>query len=152
MAAALAKEHSMSHAKQGDTVKVHYTGKLSDGTTFDSSASQDPLEFTLGAGEVIPGFESAVVGMAPGDRKVATVPADDAYGQYDEEMVMEVDRGQFPANIEPQVGQRLQVRHADGEPYGVVVTEVGAETVTLDGNHPLAGQDLTFEIHLVAIS
>jgi peptidylprolyl isomerase len=142
----------MAQAKQGDTVKVHYTGTLADGTTFDSSAKDEPLEFTLGAGEVIPGFDLAVVGMSPGEHKTATVPADQAYGLYDEEQLMEVDRSQFPAGVEPQVGQRLQVKQDGGEPFGVVVTEVSDESVTLDANHPLAGQDLTFQIELVEIA
>jgi FKBP-type peptidyl-prolyl cis-trans isomerase 2 len=142
----------MTQAKQGDTVKVHYTGTLSDGTTFDSSESQEPLRFTLGAGEVIPGFDQAVIGMSPGESKTATVSADEAYGPYDEDMVLEVDRGQFPSGIEPQVGQRLQVRQDGGEPFSVVVTGVSQESVTLDANHPLAGQDLTFQIELVEIA
>jgi peptidylprolyl isomerase len=141
----------MTQAKPGDKVKVHYTGKLADGTQFDSSENQEPLEFTLGAGEVIPGFEEAVVGMNPGDTKTATIPADDAYGDYDEELVLEVDRDQFPPEITPEIGQRLQLHQADGEVVGAVVTAFDDETVTLDANHPLAGQDLTFEIELVEI-
>ncbi len=142
----------MAEAKAGDTVKVHYTGKLTDGTEFDSSKNQEPLEFKVGAGEVIPGFEQAVVGMNQGETKTATIPADDAYGQYDDELLLEVDRDQFPANITPEVGQRLQLRQSDGEVFTAIVTEVADETVTLDANHPLAGQDLTFEISLVEIS
>ena len=141
----------MTQAKPGDKVKVHYTGKLADGTQFDSSVNQEPLEFTLGAGEVIPGFEEAVVGMNPGDTKTATIAADDAYGDYDEELVMEVERGQFPPEITPEIGQRLQLHEADGETFGAVVTAFDDETVTLDANHPLAGQDLTFEIKLLEV-
>jgi peptidylprolyl isomerase len=141
----------MSEAKPGDKVKVHYTGKLADGTQFDSSADQEPLEFTLGAGEVIQGFEEAVVGMNPGDTKTATIGADEAYGDYDEDLVLEVERDQFPPEITPEVGQRLQLHQPDGEVVGAVVTGFDDETVTLDANHPLAGQDLTFEIELVAI-
>jgi peptidylprolyl isomerase len=141
----------MAEAKTGDKVKVHYTGKLPDGTQFDSSADQDPLEFTLGAGEVIQGFEEAVVGMNPGDTKTATINADEAYGDYDEELVLEVERDQFPPEITPEVGQRLQLTQPDGEVFGAVVTGFDDEVVTLDANHPLAGQDLTFEIELVEI-
>src|ERR1700682_2193945 len=98
----------MAQAKQGDTVKVHYIGKLADGTTFDNSHDEEPLEFTLGAGQVLPGFEGAVLGMEPGESKTMTIAADDAYGAYDDEMLMEVDRSQLPSKIEPQVGQQLQ--------------------------------------------
>jgi len=141
----------MTQAKAGDKVKVHYTGKLADGTQFDTSADQDPLEFTLGAGEVIPGFEDAVLGMNPGDTKTATIPADNAYGDYDDELVLEVERNQFPPEITPEVGQRLQLHQGDGQVFGAVVTEVNGDTVTLDANHPLAGQELTFDIELVEI-
>jgi len=141
----------MPQAKQGDKVKVHYTGKLADGTTFDTSAEQDPLEFTLGAGDVIAGFESAVVGMAPGESRTTTIPASEAYGDYNAEMLLEVQRSTLPANVEPRVGQQLQVRQGEGEVFSVIVTEVGNDSVTLDANHPLAGKDLTFDIQLVAI-
>ena len=141
----------MSEAKTGDKVKVHYSGKLADGTQFDTSANQEPLEFTVGAGEVIAGFEEAVVGMNPGDTKTATINADEAYGDYDDELILEVERDQFPPEITPEVGQRLQLHQPDGEVFGAVVTAVDDQTVTLDANHPLAGQDLTFEIELVEI-
>jgi FKBP-type peptidyl-prolyl cis-trans isomerase 2 len=141
----------MSEAKTGDKVKVHYTGKLADGTQFDTSADQEPLEFTLGAGEVIPGFEEAVLGMNPGDTKTTTITAEDAYGDYDDELLLEVERDQFPPNITPEIGQRLQLHEANGEAFGAVVTSFDDETVTLDANHPLAGQDLTFDIELVEI-
>jgi FKBP-type peptidyl-prolyl cis-trans isomerase 2 len=142
----------MTQAKQGDKVKVHYTGRLADGTEFDTSAAQDPLEFTLGAGEVIPGFEQAVLGMAPGERRTTVIPAGEAYGDYNDEMLLEVERGTFPAHLEPQVGQQLQVKQGEGEVISVVVTEVDDDSITLDANHPLAGKDLTFEIELVAIA
>ena len=141
----------MSEAKTGDKVKVHYSGKLADGTQFNTSANQEPLEFTVGAGEVIAGFEEAVVGMNPGDTKTATINADEAYGDYDDELILEVERDQFPPEITPEVGQRLQLHQPDGEVFGAVVTAVDDQTVTLDANHPLAGQDLTFEIELVEI-
>ncbi len=142
----------MTQAKQGDKVKVHYTGKLSDGTTFDTSAEQDPLEFTLGAGEVIAGFEAAVLGMTPGESRTTTIPAGEAYGDHHDEMILEVERDSFPAHLEPHVGQELQVKQGDGEVISVVITEVAEDSITLDANHPLAGKDLTFEIELVAIA
>lgn len=141
----------MPEAKTGDKVKVHYTGKLADGTQFDSSVNQEPLEFTLGAEEVIPGFEQAVVGMTPGDSKTTTINPDEAYGLYDDELLLEVERDQFPPDINPEIGQRLQLHQADGEVFGAVVTDFDDETVTLDANHPLAGQALTFEIELLEI-
>ncbi len=141
----------MSEAKTGDKVKVHYTGKLADGTEFDSSVNQEPLEFVVGAGEVIAGFEEAVVGMNPGETKTATINADEAYGDYDEDLVLEVERDQFPPEITPEIGQRLQLHQEDGEVFGAVVTAFDDDSVTLDANHPLAGQDLTFEIELVEI-
>ena len=142
----------MPKAKMGDTVKVHYTGRLPDGTEFDSSNNEEPLEFKLGEGDVIPGFEQAVIGMEPGETKTAAISKDDAYGDYDDELILEVDLAEFPDNIAPEVGQHLQLRQEDGEPFAVVVTEVGDDAVTLDANHPLAGQDLTFEIKLLEIS
>ena len=142
----------MSQAKQGDTVKVHYTGKLEDGTVFDSSLEDDPLEFTIGEGDLIPGFEQAIVGMEPGESKIEKIPSEQAYGPYAEEMVIEIDRSYMPADFTPEVGQRLQVQQSDGEVVPVIITELNAETVTLDANHPLAGQDLIFEIQLLEIA
>jgi FKBP-type peptidyl-prolyl cis-trans isomerase 2 len=141
----------MGQAKPGDTVKIHYTGKLDDGTVFDSSASREPLEFTLSSGQVIPGFDQAVLGMSPGETKTEKIPMDQAYGPYREEMVVEVSRQQMPPELEPEVGQQLQVQQPDGQTIPVFVTEVTESTVTLDANHPLAGEDLTFDIELVEI-
>lgn len=141
----------MEQAKSGDTVKVHYTGKLEDGTEFDSSQGKEPLEFTLGEGRIIPGFEQAVMGMNPGDNKTVDIPADQAYGPYREDWVMVVDREQLPSNIEPEVGQQLQVRQGD-QAFVVQVTDVSDGEVTLDRNHPLAGEDLTFDIELVEVA
>lgn len=138
-------------AKHGDKVKVHYTGKLDDGTVFDSSAEREPLEFTIGEGMIIPGFEQAVLGMAPGDSKTELIPNDQAYGPHLDEMVVVVDRQQMPSEIEPEVGQQLQIQQATGQVIPVVVTEVSGSAVTLDANHPLAGEDLTFDIQLVEI-
>ncbi len=141
----------MVQAKVGDTVKVHYTGKLDDGTIFDSSVNSDPLQFTLGEGSIIPGFEQAVIGMAPGDAKTQHIPLDQAYGPYVEEMAVTVDRQQMPTDIEPEVGQQLQIQQPTGQVIPVVITNISDDTVTLDANHPLAGEDLTFEIELVEI-
>lgn len=142
----------MTQAKDGDNVKVHYTGKLDDGTVFDSSVDRDPLEFTIGSGMIIPGFEQAVIGMAPGDSKTELIPSDNAYGPYLEEMVLTVEREQIPLEIEPEIGQQLQLQHPTGQVIPVVITEVSPETVTLNANHPLAGENLTFEISLVEIA
>jgi peptidylprolyl isomerase len=139
-------------AKRGDTVKVHYTGKLDDGTVFDSSVNQEPLEFTIGTGGIIPGFENAVLGMSPGDSKTEHIPADQAYGPYVEEMVVTVDRQQLPAGIQPEVGQQFQIQQSPDQIIPVIVTDVSDSKVTLDANHPLAGEDLTFDIELVAIA
>ncbi|MBL1176227.1 FKBP-type peptidyl-prolyl cis-trans isomerase [Pantanalinema sp. GBBB05] len=142
----------MTTAKQGDTVKVHYTGKLEDGTVFDSSSDRDPLEFTLGTGMIIPGFEQAVLGMSPGESKTQVIAPDMAYGPYLQEMVVVVDRAQIPDEIEPEVGQQLHIQHdSTGQLIPVVITDVSGSAVTLDANHPLAGEDLTFDIQLVEI-
>jgi peptidylprolyl isomerase len=138
-------------AKHGDTVKVHYTGKLEDGTVFDSSTDRDPLEFTIGEGLVIPGFERAVIGMNPGDSRTELIPNEQAYGPHLEEMVVVIDRQQMPAEIAPSIGQQLEVQQPSGQVIPVVITELSDEAVTLDANHPLAGEDLTFDIQLVEI-
>ena len=140
----------MGKARKGDTVRVHYTGKLDDQEVFDSSEGRDPLEFTLGSGQVIPGFDQAVEGMEIGEERSVTIPADEAYGQRRDNMTATVPRDQFPPGVDPEVGQQLQM-NADGQAIPVRVTEVSAEAVTLDANHPLAGQDLTFELELVEI-
>ncbi|MBF2001604.1 MAG: peptidylprolyl isomerase [Synechococcales cyanobacterium C42_A2020_086] len=142
----------MAQAKMGDTVAVHYTGRLTDGTVFDSSAGQEPLEFAIGSGNVIPGFEQAVIGMNLGDSKTTTIPADEAYGPYYEERVLVVDRQQIPAELPVEVGSQLQIQQQDGMAIPVIVTDVTESEVVLDANHPLAGEDLTFEIELVAIA
>ncbi|WP_347273784.1 peptidylprolyl isomerase [Candidatus Kuenenia sp.] len=142
----------MAQVKPGDTIHVHYTGKLRDGTIFDSSVNREPLEFTVGEGQLIPGFEQMVVGMNPGESRTATIPQGMAYGPYYNEMVLKVDRSQVPDNVEPKVGQQIQMRNnEDGREIIATITEVSAYSVTLDGNHPLAGKDLTFDVHLVGI-
>ena len=141
----------MSKAQSGDTVSVHYTGKLSDETVFDSSRDREPLSFEIGAGKVIPGFESSVVGMAPGDTKTITIESEKAYGPYREDQVVEIEKERLPENIDPEVGQQLQVQQANGETAVVVIKDVSDSAVTLDANHPLAGKDLIFDIELVAV-
>lgn len=141
----------MAQAKSGDLVKVHYTGRLDDGSVFDSSKGREPLEFTLGGGQVIPGFDEAVTGMNPGDEKTITIPSDQAYGPRRDEMTVVVDPSQFPDNIQPEVGQQLQMSQ-NGQVAVVTVTDVSDEAVTLDANHPLAGRDLTFDLELVEIA
>ena len=138
----------MAQATTGDTVRVHYTGTLHDGTTFDSSEGREPLEFTVGGGQVIPGFDQAVEGMEPGDTKTVEIPADDAYGPKREEMMLQVSPDQFPEGVDPELGQQLQLSQPDGQNVVVRVTDVQDDAVTLDANHPLAGEDLTFEITL----
>ena len=141
---------AMRKASKGDTVAVHYTGTLSDGSQFDSSAGRDPLRFTLGSGQVVPGFDAAVDGMAEGETKTVTIVAAEAYGAQRPELVLTVPRAQVPPGMELQVGQRLQVGRGN-EAIPVVVREVGDENVILDANHPLAGEDLTFSLELVGI-
>ncbi|MFO8030726.1 MAG: peptidylprolyl isomerase, partial [Cyclonatronaceae bacterium] len=136
----------MATVKEGNTVKVHYTGTIADGTVFDTSKEREPLEFTIGEGKLIPGFEKAVVGMDEGDTGTVTIPSDEAYGEKREDMVIDVERSQIPPEITPEVGQQLQIQQKDGGAIPVVITDVTDETVKLDANHPLAGQDLTFEI------
>lgn len=141
----------MTQAQNGNTVKVHYTGKLEDGTEFDSSQHDDPLEFTIGSGQIIPGFEQAVVGMEQGESKTVKILADDAYGPHREDRVLEVDQNDFPDHITPKLGQQLEIRQSDGS-IGVTVTSISGSRVTLDANHPLAGQDLIFDIELLEVS
>jgi len=142
----------VAQAKEGDEVQVHYTGKLEDGTVFDTSQDGEPLSFTIGENRVIPGFESAVVGMEPGDSKTTEIEPDQAYGEHRDDMVMELDRDQIPEDVEPDVGQQLQLRLENGQTVPVLITALGEETVTIDANHPLAGRTLIFEIEVVDVS
>ena len=169
----------MAQAKSGDKVKVHYTGTLEDGSVFDSSEgsseqpeehscgcnskkeidrgcgcdshASDPMEFVIDAGHLIPKFEAAVIGLEPGQSVTVSISADDAYGQRAEEMVAVIERSEIPAEIRPEPGHQMEVILEDGSPLPVLVTEVTDTTITLDGNHPLAGRDLTFTIRLVEI-
>ena len=138
-------------SEKGDTVNVHYTGKLEDGTVFDTSVGREPLQFTIGGSEVIPDFEQAVAGMNPGESKTVKTPHLRAYGPYRKEMVLVAGRDKFPPKFQPEIGQHLQLRQDDGHTFLVKVTEVCKTSVTLDANHPLAGKDLTFDMQLVEI-
>jgi len=142
----------MTQAKKGDRVKINYTGTLKDGTVFDTSVGREPLDFTIGSGQVIPGFEEAVLGMNQGESKSVTVPVAKAYGPRNEEMVIKAPRAHVPADIDPQVGQKLQMGGPGGEMIVVQVVAVTDEHITLDANPPLAGQDLHFDIELVEIA
>jgi peptidylprolyl isomerase len=142
----------MSQAKSGDTVKIHYTGTLDDGTEFDSSAGREPLEFAIGSGQVIPGFDSAVDGMTVGDSKTVTIPAGEAYGERHDQLVQEVPKTALPDDMKPEIGMQLQSQGPDGQVMNLQVTAVEVESITADGNHPLAGQALTFAIELVEIA
>lgn len=142
----------MSQAKSGDRVKVHYMGKLDDGTVFDTSEGRDPLEFTVGENMLIPGFEEAVIGMTPGDSKDAHIAADEAYGAYHDNLVVQISLDKFPEDIKPEIGLILQIRGNDGEPVLMSVISIDDNFVTLDANHPLAGKDLNFTIRLVEIA
>lgn len=141
----------MSEVKKGDKVKVHYTGKLGNGEVFDSSAGKSPLEFEVGAGMMIAGFDAAVNGMKVGDKKVAEIPASEAYGHVNEEMIVDINRSQLPPDLVPEVGQQLGMQQPNGQSVPVTVTQVKDESITIDANHALAGKDLIFEIELVEI-
>jgi peptidylprolyl isomerase len=141
----------MQQVKKGDKVNVHYHGKLTDGSTFDSSEGREPLQFTAGSGQVIVGFDNAVIDMTPGDKKTVNIPVTEAYGERNDDMVMEYPISEFPADMTPEVGMELQMGDNAGNVFPVVITEINGDTVVLDANHPLAGQDLVFEIELVSI-
>jgi len=141
----------MSQAKPGDTVKIHYTGTLDDGTQFDSSSGRDPLEFEIGSGQVIPGFDKAVEGMSVGESKSVRIEPADAYGRHHDQLVQTVSRDALPENIAPEIGMRLQSQNPDGQVIELTVTEVTDDSITVDANHPLAGQALNFDVELTAI-
>jgi peptidylprolyl isomerase len=140
----------MSQVKQGDKVRVHYTGRLEDGSEFDSSADREPLAVTIGENDVIEGFEQAILGMTVGERKTVTFSSEQGYGPRRDEMVQEIDRSTIPEELELELGAQLQAS-GDEAMFTLTVVEIGEKTVTLDANHPLAGKDLTFEIELLAI-
>jgi len=136
----------MSQSKFGDTVKVHYTGKLENGEVFDSSKDGQPLEFTIGKGDVTPGFEKGVIGIEVGRTKTITVPPEEAYGQRSEELIMDVEKTFLPEHTKPAIGQQLQIQQRDGDPINVTIADMNEDTVTLDANHPLAGKTLIFNM------
>ncbi len=138
--------------KNGDTVQVHYKGTLSDGEVFDSSEGREPLEFTVGSGQVIAGFDKAVMDMEPGQKKTVSIPVEDAYGERSQEALISIPRSEFPDDINPQIGDPLQLSDDQGHVFEVTVVEVADDHIVLDANHPLAGKDLTFEIALVGVS
>ena len=141
----------MQQVQKGDAVSVHYHGKLTDGTTFDSSEGREPLQFTAGSGQVIKGFDEAIIGMQAGDKKTVNIPVVDAYGERNEDMIMEYPKSDFPADMNPEIGMELQMGDDSGNVFPVVIVEVADDVVLLDANHPLAGQDLIFEIEIVSI-
>ena len=141
----------MTTAQTGNRVRVHYTGRLDDGEVFDSSEGGTPLAFTIGNGQVIPGFENGVIGMAPGDTKTVRIPCVDAYGERQNEGVMQVPRGEFPPNMPLEVGASVQGQQQSGQVVSFTIVAVSDQEVTLDANHPLAGKDLTFDLTLVSI-
>lgn len=147
----------MAQAKKGDTVKVHYTGKLNDGTAFDSSREREPIQFVIGEKKLIPGFENAVIELSPGEKKTITIASDDAYGPHREELVISIEKNKIPTNVNPQIGQVLQFQKqsetgdSKGETIALTVMGITDTHYTLDANHPLAGKDLIFEIELIEI-
>lgn len=141
----------MSQVKTGDTVTVHYTGKLEDGSVFDSSVDRDPIQFTVGDQRLISGFEKAVLGMEPGQTRTVTLPPEEAYGPHRQDRVIDVDRKEIPPDIDIRIGQRLEMQQPGGQNLILTVTGIQDTQVTLDANHELAGKDLTFDIELVSI-
>lgn len=141
----------MQQVKSGDTVKVHYHGKLTDGTTFDSSEGREPLEFEVGSGMVIAGFDNGVTGMSVGEKKTIEIPVDEAYGTKQDDLLMEFPKSNFPADMLPEVGMQLNMSNGSGQNFPVVIREVKDDVVVLDANHPLSGEDLVFDLELVEI-
>lgn len=141
----------MQQVKSGDKVKVHYHGKLRNGETFDSSEGREPLEFTVGEGQVIKGFDQGVMGMQVGDKRTVEIEVGDAYGEKNDDMIVEFPKQQFPPDMKPEVGMQLMMNNGQGQSFPVVVKEISEENVLLDANHPLAGEDLIFDIELVEI-
>ncbi|MFY9705142.1 MAG: peptidylprolyl isomerase [Desulfobacterales bacterium] len=142
----------MSTAKTGDTVKVHYTGRLDDDTVFDTSRGKTPLQFTIGEGNLIKGFEKGLIGMEVGEKKNLVIPPEEAYGQNDKKLTTKVSRSHLPDSVQPAIGMQLQVKQKDGSIFVVWITGMDEETVTLDANHPLAGKTLNFDVELTDIA
>lgn len=142
----------MQAVKNGDTIKVRYEGKLKNGETFDTSEGREPLEFKVGEGKVIAGFDKGVLEMKPGDKKTLEIPVEEAYGPRNEELVMDFPKDKIPPDLKPEEGMQLQLSSQDGQTFPVIVTSVGENGITLDANHPLAGEDLIFDVELVEIA
>jgi peptidylprolyl isomerase len=145
------KSNIMAQVKDGDTVKVHYTGKLVNGEQFDSSTGREPLEFTVGAGMMIKGFDAALPGMSVGDKKTVNIPAAEAYGEKDPSAVIPFPKENVPADMKLEPGMQLTLTNQEGQPFPVVVTEIQDDVIVLDANHFLAGEELVFDIELVEI-
>jgi FKBP-type peptidyl-prolyl cis-trans isomerase SlpA len=145
------KNHMMNQVKENNTIKVNYTGKLSDGQVFDSSEGKEPLEFTLGQGQIIPGFEKGVMDMKLNEKKTITIAKEEAYGEINDDLKQEVQKTELPEDITPKVGMGLISKTPDGKETNLRVIEVKAETVVIDGNHPLAGEALIFDVEVVGI-
>jgi peptidylprolyl isomerase len=141
----------MSQAKNGDTVKVHFTGRLENGDVFSRSEAETPIEVTLGNGELLPGFERGMVGMEVGEKKTVTVPPEQAYGPKQEDLMVEIDKNNLPEHVTPAIGKGFRIRQSDGDDIHVIISDMTETTVTLDGNHPLAGVTLFFDLELVEI-
>lgn len=141
----------MAQAKKGDTVRVNYIGKLADGSVFDSTEDDEPIEFVIGGDEVLNEFEGAVIGMTPGDKKTVAIKAENAYGDYDEELIYEIGHDQLPEGLQPELGMDLQIRMPSGQGSIMTIVDIEDDAIVLDANHPLAGEDLVFEIELVEI-
>lgn len=150
-AAFIEKGMTMATANKGDTVQIHYTGTLADGSVFDSSEGRDPLSFEVGSGMIIPGLDVAIPGMAVGDKKTVQIPADQAYGPEHPEARQAIPRSELPDDIPQEVGTRLQMQNPEGQVVAVVIAEVTETDIIIDANHPLAGKDLTFQIEMMAI-
>ncbi len=141
----------MATAENGNKVKIHYKGTLNDGTEFDTSEGREPLKFTLGNGQVIPGFDKRVLGMTTNEKKTLNIPATEAYGAHRDDLVMTIPKTEIPSDIKPEVGMQLQMQGQEGQQFNVLISELTDENITLDANHPLAGQDLNFDVELVEI-
>ena len=142
----------MDLAKDGDTIKVHYTGKLENGKVFDTSKDREPLEFTIGSDNMMSGFEKGVIGMEVGGTKTFTVLPEDAYGPRRDELIATIDKSEFPKHITPKIGLHLEIKHPEGGMMNLTIADMNEDTVTMDANHPLAGKILTFDVELVGIT
>ena len=145
------KINKMAQVKSGDTVRVHYTGKLTSGEQFDSSAGREPLEFTVGAGQMIKGFDAAMPGMSVGEKKTVNIAPEEAYGHKDEEAIIEFPKKSVPPDMPLEVGMKLELRNENGQPFPVTVADIKDDVIILDANHSLAGKELIFDIELVEI-